>query len=324
MEYKYLGRTGLKVSELCLGSMNFGWTAPRENCAPVMDTFVASGGNFVDTADVYSRWAPGNPGGVAEELIGAWLRTKRRDQMVIATKVRGKMGDGPNDEGLSRKHIVDACEASLRRLQTDYIDLYQTHWWDEHTPIEETLRALDDLVQAGKMRYIGCSNLPAWHLMEALWTSEKCNLARYASIQPHYNLVHRAEFEREHQAVCVKYGLGVIPYSPIAGGLLSGKYRRGVEPQPGTRGWNLRHAMTEKNFALIDKLDELALAHDKTVLQMALAWVMHQPAITSPIIGVNTIEQWQEMEGVIGLKLNDEELKQLNEASKWEEVTSDK
>ena len=319
MEYKYLGRTGLKVSELCMGSMNFGWTAPRENCAPVMDAFVTAGGNFIDTADVYTRWAEGNPGGVAEQLIGAWLKTKRRDQIVLATKVRGRMGDGPNDEGLSRKHIIDACEASLRRLQTDYIDLYQTHFWDERTPLDETLRALDDLVKAGKVRYLGCSNLPPWHLMDALWTSEKLNLVRYDSLQPHYNLVHRAEFEREHQALCLKYGIGVIPYSPIAGGLLSGKYRRGVEARQGTRGWNLRHAFTEKNFAIIDKLDEIGKARSKTVLQVALAWVMQEPAITSPIIGANTVEQWREMEGVIGLRLSEEDLKRLNELSKWEE-----
>ena len=319
MEYKYLGRTGLKVSELCMGSMNFGWTAPRENCAPVLDAFVEAGGNFIDTADVYSRWAEGNPGGVAEELIGAWLKAKQRDKIILATKVRGRMGDGPNDEGLSRKHIVDACEASLRRLQTDYIDLYQTHYWDEHAPLDETLRALDDLVKAGKVRYIGCSNLPAWHLMEALWTSEKYNLARYDSLQPHYNLVHRAEFEREHQTVCLKYGVGVIPYSPVAGGLLSGKYRRGVEAKQGTRGWNLRHAFTEKNFAIIDKLDEVGKSRSRTVLQVALAWVMQQPAITSPIIGANTVEQWREIQGALGLKLNDEELKQLDELSKWKD-----
>ena len=319
MEYKYLGRTGLKVSELCMGSMNFGWTAPRENAAPVFDAFLDAGGNFIDTADVYSRWAEGNPGGVAETLIGEWLKTEQRDQIILATKVRGRMGDGPNDEGLSRKHIVDACEASLRRLQTDYIDLYQTHYWDEHTPLEVTLRAMDDLVKAGKVRYVGCSNLPAWHLMESLWVSEKHDLVRYDTLQPHYNLVHRAEFEREHQAVCLKYGLGVIPYSPIAGGLLSGKYRRGAEPKPGTRGWNLRHAMTEKNFTLIDKLEEIGQARGKSVLQMALAWVMHQPAITSAIIGVNTVEQWQAMVGVIDLKLSEEELKQINELSKWEE-----
>ncbi len=213
MEYKKLGRTGLKVSELCMGSMNFGWTAPRENCAPVMDAFVEAGGNFIDTADVYSRWAPGNSGGVAEALIGDWLKTKPRDQIVLATKVRGQMGPGPNDQGLSRKHIMAACDASLRRLQTDYIDLYQTHFWDD-TPLEETLRAMDDLVKAGKVRYIGCSNLPAWHLMEALWISDRLNVARYDSLQPHYNLVHRAEFEREHQAVCLKYGIGVIPIRP--------------------------------------------------------------------------------------------------------------
>ncbi len=319
MEYQYLGRTGLKVSELCMGSMNFGWTAPRESCAPVMDAFIESGGNFIDTADVYSRWAPGNPGGVAEELIGAWLKTKRRDQIIIATKVRGKMGDGPNDIGLSRKHILEACEASLRRLQTDYIDLYQTHFWDEHVPLDETLRALDDLVRAGKVRYIGCSNLPAWHLMESLWVSDRYNLARYDSLQPHYNLIHRAEFEREHQAVCVKYGLGVIPYSPLAGGLLTGKYRRGVEAKEGTRGWNLRHAFTERNFVIIDKLDEIAQARGRTVLQVALAWIKQQPAVTSPIIGVNTVEQWREMEGALGWKLTEDELRTLNDASKWEE-----
>jgi aryl-alcohol dehydrogenase-like predicted oxidoreductase len=319
MEYKYLGHTGLKVSELCMGSMDFGWTAPRENCAPVLDAFAAAGGNFIDTADVYSRWAEGNPGGVAEELIGSWLKTQRRDQIIIATKVRGPMGTSPNDQGLSRHHIIAACEASLRRLQTDYIDLYQTHYWDEHTPLEETLRTLDNLVRAGKVRYVGCSNLPAWHLMEALWTSEKFNLVRYDCLQPHYNLVHRGEFEREHRAVCLKYGLGVIPYSPIAGGLLSGKYRRGVKVQEGTRGWNLRHALTEINFLIIDKLDEIAQARGKTVLQVALAWILQQPGITSPIIGVNTVEQWREMEGTIGWQLSEEELARLNEASKWEE-----
>jgi len=320
MEYKYLGQTGLKVSELCMGSMSFGWTAPRENCAPVLDAFAAAGGNFIDTADVYSRWAEGNPGGVAEELIGTWLKTQRRDQIILATKVRGRMGDGPNDEGLSRNHIITACEASLRRLQTDYIDLYQTHYWDEHTPLEVTLRALGDLLRAGKVRYIGCSNLPAWHLMESLWVGEQRQLVRYACLQPHYNLVHRAEFEREHRAVCLKYGLGVIPYSPIAGGLLSGKYRRGVKVQEGTRGWNLRHALTEKNFLLIDKLDEIAQARGKTVLQVALAWIRQQPGITSPIIGVNTVEQWREMEGAIGWRLSEEEIARLNDASKWEEA----
>lgn len=319
MQYKNLGRTGLKVSELCLGTMQYGWTAPRENATIVLDAFYDAGGNFIDTADIYSRWAPGNPGGVAEELIGAWLKTKPRAQVIVATKVYGPMGEGPNDRGLSRKHILEACEASLRRLQTDYIDLYQTHAWDPSTPLDETLRALDDLVHAGKVRYIGCSNIPAWHLMEALWTSDKYNLARYDSLQPHYNLVHRAEYERELQAVCAKYGLGVIPYSPIAGGLLSGKYRRGYQPQEGTRGWNLRHALTERNFRIIDQLEEIARQKGKTILQIALAWIRQQPTITSPIVGANTVEQLTEILGALEVTLTSEELQSLDQISRWNE-----
>jgi aryl-alcohol dehydrogenase-like predicted oxidoreductase len=320
MEYKNLGRTGLKVSELCLGTMQYGWTAPRENAAIVLDAFYHAGGNFIDTADIYSRWAPGNPGGVAEELIGAWLKTKPRSQVIVATKVYGQMGEGPNDRGLSRKHILEACEASLRRLQTDYIDLYQTHAWDPSTPLDETLRALDDLVHAGKVRYLGCSNIPAWHLMEALWISDKYHLARYDSLQPHYNLVHRAEFERELQAVCAKYGLGVIPYSPIAGGLLSGKYRRGYQPQEGTRGWNLRHALTERNFRIIDQLENIARQKGKTILQIALAWIRQQPTITSPIVGANTVEQLSEILGALEVTLTPEELDSLNQISRWNEA----
>jgi len=319
MEYKNLGKTGLKVSELCLGSMQFGWTAPRENAKRVFDAFYDAGGNFIDTADIYSRWAPGNPGGVAEELIGNWLKTKPRQQVIIATKVYGAMGDGPNDRGLSRKHILDACDASLRRLQTDYIDLYQTHAWDAATPLEETLRALDDLVHAGKVRYIGCSNIPAWHLVEALWVSDHLNLIRYDSLQPHYNLAHRAEFERELQAVCLKFGIGVIPYSPIGGGLLSGKYRRGFQAKEGSRSWNLRHAFTERNFQIIDQLEEIANQRGKTILQIALAWVMQQPVVTSPIVGANTVEQWEEIKGALGIQLNEEELEKLEQVSKWDE-----
>ena len=227
MEYRKLGRTGLEVSALCLGTMQFGWTADEGKAAEVMDAFVAAGGNFIDTADVYSRWHPGNPGGVSEEIIGRWLQQRgNRRQVVLATKVRGRMWDGPNGEGLSRAHIIQACEDSLRRLQTDWIDLYQTHWYDAETPIEETLRALDDLVRAGKVRYIGCSNLPAWRLTTALWQSDKLGLARYDALQPHYSLVHRAEFEREMADLCREQQLGVIPYSPLAGGFLTGKYRR--------------------------------------------------------------------------------------------------
>ncbi len=323
MEYRNLGRTGLKVSRLCMGTMNLGWTAPEANAAPVFDAFVAAGGNFIDTADVYSRWAKDNPGGVAETLVGRWLKQRGgRDQIVIATKVRGRMGDGPNDEGLSRKHIFDAVEASLRRLQTDTIDLYQTHWPDENVPIEETLGALDDLVRQGKVRYIGCSNYPAWRLMEALWASDRLGLARFDSLQPHYNLVHRAEFERELRDVCQAYGVGVIPYSPLAGGFLTGKYRQGEPPPGGTRGAESQrikaYMANAANFAVVDRLRAMGQARGKTVAQMALAWMLADPVITSPIIGANTVEQWNEIAGAIDLTLSEEEKKELDELSKWE------
>ena len=194
----------------------------------ILNQAYEAGINFIDTADIYSRWVDGNPGGVSEEIIGRWMKGNNipRDQVVIATKVRGQMGDGPNDQGLSRAHILDAVEASLRRLDTGYIDLYQTHWYDDETPIEETLTALDDLIRQGKVRYIGASNYPAWRLTRAICTSDKLNLARYDLFQPHYNLANRAEFERELAEVCQTYGLGVIPYSPLAGGFLTGKYRQ--------------------------------------------------------------------------------------------------
>jgi aryl-alcohol dehydrogenase-like predicted oxidoreductase len=324
MEYRNLGRTGLKVSQLCMGTMNFGWTAPEENAYAVFDAFVEAGGNFIDTADIYSRWAEGNPGGVAETVVGKWLKKTNapRDQIVIATKVRGRMGDGPNDEGLSRKHIMDAVEASLCRMQIDAIDLYQTHSYDENTPIEETLRALDDLVRQGKVRYLGCSNYPAWRLMQALWASDKLGLARFDSLQPHYNLMHRAEFERELRPVCETYGIGVIPYSPLAGGFLTGKYRRGEPPPAGSRGAGSRRMKAymddSRNFDLLDRLQAMGQARGKTVAQMALAWMLADPIVTSPIIGANTVEQWNEIAGAIGVTLTAEEKSELDDLSKWE------
>jgi aryl-alcohol dehydrogenase-like predicted oxidoreductase len=198
MEYRKLGKSGLEVSELGLGTMQFGWTASEEVAFGVMDAYAEAGGNLIDTADIYSQWAEGNPGGVSEEIIGRWMKARgNRQQIVLATKVRGRMWDGPNGEGLSRAHILRAVEDSLRRLQTDYIDLYQTHWFDANTPIEETMWVLDDLVRAGKVRYVGCSNHPAWRLAESLWASDVHGLVSYVSLQPHYNLVHRAEFEQE-------------------------------------------------------------------------------------------------------------------------------
>ncbi|HEY63207.1 MAG TPA: aldo/keto reductase [Caldilineae bacterium] len=319
MEYRRLGRTGLKVSELCLGTMQWGWTATREQAFRVMDAFVEAGGNFLDTADVYSRWVEGNPGGVSETIIGEWMKArKNRHQIVLATKVRGRMWEGPNGEGLSRAHIMKAVEDSLRRLQTDYIDLYQTHWFDPETPIDETLRALDDLVHQGKVRYVGCSNYPAWRLMEALWTSDRLGIVRYDSLQPHYNLVHRAEFERELRDVCQTYGIGVIPYSPLAGGFLTGKYRKG-QPLPDTpraQGIKERY-FSDRNFALIDKLEEMGKERGKTIAQIALAWLLADPVITSPIIGANTVEQLTELIGAVEVRLTPEEKQTLDELSAW-------
>ncbi len=220
MDYRNLGKCGLKVSELCLGTMQFGWTADEDLSYQILDAAVESGINFIDTANIYSRWVEGNPGGVAETIIGKWIKRKgiQRESLVIATKVRGRVGEGPNLEGLSWAHIMAAVEGSLKRLDTDYIDLYQTHWFDQQTPVEETMRAFDDLVRQGKVRYIGCSNYPAWRLAKSLWISRSSGLVQFVSHQPHYNLVHRAEFERELAEVCRTYGIGVIPYSPLAGG----------------------------------------------------------------------------------------------------------
>jgi aryl-alcohol dehydrogenase-like predicted oxidoreductase len=323
MQYRNLGRTGLKVSLLCLGTMTMGWTSGKEDSFAVMDAFVEAGGNFIDTADIYSRWAEGNPGGVAETWIGEWLGQSQvpRHQVVIATKVRGRMWEGPNGEGLSRVHIMKAAEDSLRRLNTDYIDLYQTHSPDEDTPLDETMRALEDLVRQGKVRYLGASNYPAWLLTKALWVSDRLGLARYDSLQPHYNLVHRAEFERELRDVCCDQGLGVIPYSPLAGGFLTGKYRQGrplPEKARGSSGDRLQKYMTDRNFALVEKLDEIGRAHNATVTQVALAWMLAHPSITSPIIGANTVEQLSETMGALRVQLSDQEKAALDDMSAWE------
>lgn len=319
MQYRNLGRTGLKVSELCLGSMQFGWTADEDTSLKILSQAFDSGINFIDSADVYSRWVEGNPGGIAESIIGKWLKNSRipRDQVVIATKVRARTGEGPNDEGLSRAHIFDAVESSLSRLGTDHIDLYQTHFFDTSTSLEETLIALDDLVRQGKVRYIGCSNHPSWRLTQALWTSDKLGLARYNSLQPHFNLVHRAEFERELAEVCEAYGLGVLPYSPLAGGFLTGKYGR--EKQPGSaRLGGVRRYFNDRNWELLDKLENLASAKgDYSLSQVALAWLLSNPLVTSPIIGPRNLEQLDDNLGAAGLRLTPEEMAMINQASEW-------
>jgi aryl-alcohol dehydrogenase-like predicted oxidoreductase len=320
MEFLTLGRTGLKVSRLCLGTMQFGWTADETASQRVLSAAYDAGINFIDSADIYSRWADGNPGGVAEEILGRWMRLNAmpRDKIILATKVRGNMGNGPEDEGLGRKHILKSVEDSLRRLQTDYLDLYQAHWPDEKTPIEESLRAFDELIKQGKVRYIGASNYAAWELMQALWVSDRNDLARFDSLQPHYSLVHREEFERELAAVCKAYGIGVIPYSPLAGGFLTGKYRRNLVPNS-ARAAGAKRYFTERNWALLDRMDALAKGKAASISQVALAWQLADPLITSLIIGANSPEQLKDNLGALDVHLTPDEKSALDQATAWKE-----
>jgi aryl-alcohol dehydrogenase-like predicted oxidoreductase len=320
MQYRELGRTGLKVSALCLGTMQFGWTTDESSANDVMDAFVEAGGNFIDTADIYTNWAEGNPGGVAEEIIGRWMKSrKNRQQIVLATKVRGRMWEGPNGEGLSRNHILKAAEDSLRRLDTETIDLYQTHWYDEETPIEETLHAMEDLVIEGKVRYIGASNIPAWRFVESLWSAKVDGTPRYESLQPHYNLVHRAEFERELKEVCEQYGVGVIPYSPLARGFLTGKYSRESLPESARSEIVQRTYFNERGWEVLEAVrkvaDELNTAH----VTVSLAWLLAQPVVTAPIVGVNSVEQLVPSLTAVDMKLSEEHIERLSAASEWRE-----
>lgn len=322
MEYRRLGRTGLKVSAVCLGTMQFGWSTDEPTAHAIMSRAVEMGINFFDTADVYSRWVEGNPGGVSETHIGNWLASGavRRDEMVIATKVRGKMGEGPNAQGLSRYHIMNAVEDSLRRLRTDYIDLYQTHSPDNETSLDETLRALDDLVRDGKVRYAGCSNYPAWLLAKSLWISDVQRLARYDSLQPHYSYVHRAEFERELQPLCLDQGVGVIPYSPLGAGFLTGKYRRDAPvPDSARAGGVQRRYMNDWGFAAVDKLEEVGRDYDATIAQTAIAWCLANPAVTSAIIGATSIAQLEDTVRGADVKLSAEDKAALDAVTAWEE-----
>jgi aryl-alcohol dehydrogenase-like predicted oxidoreductase len=319
MQYRNLGRTGLKVSTLCLGTMTFGWSADEATSHAILDASVEAGINFFDTADIYSRWISGNKGGESETIIGSWLKKQDRRSVILATKARGRMWDGPNGEGLSRGHILQAVEDSLHRLQTDYIDLYQTHSIDPSTPHDETLRALDTLVQQGKVRTIGASNYPAWQLTKALWVSDKFDLARFDSLQPHYSLFNRKEFEAELEPLCLDQGVGVIPYSPLAAGFLTGKYRRDSKDVDTTRaegGLIQRLTADDHAYTVLDKVREIADAHNAPMAQVALAWLLARPSITSPIIGARTVEQLNEVVGAADLTLTADELAALDTLTK--------
>jgi aryl-alcohol dehydrogenase-like predicted oxidoreductase len=310
------------VAALCLGGNTFGWTTDQDASEAVLDAYVEAGGNFIDTADVYSRWAPGNKGGESETVLGVWMAARRNRQAIImATKVCGPMGPGPNDAGLSRQHIMQGVEASLRRLQTDYIDLYQAHWDDRETPLDETLRAFDDLVRQGKVRYLGASNYVAYRLTRALWESERKGYARYECLQPKYNLVFRDEYERELEPLCLEQNVGVIPYSSLGSGFLSGKYRR-RETLPSTaRAAGVQKAyMTERGFAVLAAVEKVATGVGVTPTQVAISWLAHRPGITAPIASATSKTQLQELVAGVELQLDTEARKTLDEASAWREA----
>jgi aryl-alcohol dehydrogenase-like predicted oxidoreductase len=318
MDYRQLGRSGLRVSALTLGTMTFGG---RGNFASVGDTDVAgarrqldlcldAGVNLVDTANVYSD-------GLSEEIVGEVVQG-RRERLLLATKLRMPMGDGPNDAGLSRHHVINQCEASLRRLQVDHIDLLQVHEWDGQTPLEETLAALDTLVTQGKVRYIGCSNYSGWHLMKALGISRSRGFERFVSQQIHYTLQAR-EAEYELVPIAVDQGVEILVWSPLAGGLLSGKYRRGVEPPEGSRGltdWNEPPVRDEeKLYDIVDVLVEIGEARSASAAQVAIAWLLGRPGVASVVVGARTDEQLADNLKAAELTLSDDERARLDEVS---------
>lgn len=313
MEYRQLGRTGLKVSVLCLGCMMFGGKTGPEDSYDIIDRAIDAGINFLDTANVYSR-------GRSEEVTGAALkRNGTRQRIVLATKVHGTMDDNdPNMQGNSRRHIIEQCDASLKRLQTDYIDLYQIHRPRPEIAIDETLRALDDLIRAGKVRYIGTSTFAAWQLIESLWASKELGLNRFVCEQPPYNLLDR-RIERELIPMAQTYGIGLIPWSPIAGGLLSGKYRRNDPPPAEARYANVQgnpimeRRFNDRIFDVIEGLEPLVKEKGSTPAQFALAWVAQQPGVTSPIIGPRTIEQLEDNLGALNVTITTEDRARIDQ-----------
>jgi aryl-alcohol dehydrogenase-like predicted oxidoreductase len=305
MEYRILGRTGVRVSPLCLGAMNFGGPTSEQESIRMIDAALEAGINFIDTANVYNR-------GQSEVIVGKALqRDGKRERVVLATKVHGVMGDGPNDQGNSRYHIIRACEDSLRRLQTDHIDLYQLHRPALDIPQDETLRALDDLVRAGKVRYIGSSTFPAWMVMESLACSREYQLARLISEQPPYNLLDR-RIENELVPLCQRYGLAILPWSPLAGGILAGRYTGGATPDDSRAARNgagspFDQRRSSKALAAAERVAELARERGMTSSQLALLWVKDQPAVTAPIIGPRTMAHLEDNLAVLGKQLSDQD-----------------
>lgn len=315
MQYRKLGSTGLRVSELCLGTMQFGWTADEALSLRILDAAFQAGVNFIDTADIYSIWVEGNPGGVAETVIGKWLKKSGipRHQVVIATKVRGRMGSGPNDEGLSRAHILDAVEASLRRLGTDYIDLYQTHWFDENTTIDETLRALDDLVRQGKVLYVGISDSPDWIVAEANARAELMGWSRFVAMQIPYSLLDRA-VERAVLPMAKHWEMTVLPWGLLESGVLTGKFLQQVEGPSRVDPQKLN--LSEKAMQVVLAVKQVAEESGRPMSQVAINWVRQQrQAHIIPLLGARKLEQLQDNLAALEWQLDEAQLQRLDEAS---------
>jgi len=314
LQKRRLGRTGPEVPAIVLGGNVYGWTLDEVGSFHQLDRAVAEGLNFIDTADVYSRWVPGHEGGESETILGKWFaKSGRRKNVFLATKAGIDMGEGKS--GLSPRYIAEAIDASLRRLQTDYIDLYQAHTDDADTPLEETLGAFDTLVRAGKVRYIGASNYGGARLAQALEISRANGLASYISLQPHYNLVERQPFESDQLPVVEKYGLGAIPYFSLASGFLTGKYRRGADASQSARAAFVEKYRNDCGYAIVDALLEIARAHNATPAQVALAWLVAQPGVTAPIASATNGNQLDDLIAAADLKLDEASLQKLSEVS---------
>jgi len=314
MEKRKLGNTDLLVAPITFGGNVFGWTLDEQKSFEILDAFTAANFNFIDTADVYSRWKPGNEGGESEKIIGKWMKSrKNRNKIILTSKVGSDMGNGK--KGLSKKYILEAIDASLLRLQTDYLDLYQSHFDDLETPIEETLEAYDQLIRAGKIRWIGASNFTPERLKESLETSKRLSLPKYQSFQPEYNLYKREGFEKELEHICLDNHLGVISYYALASGFLTGKYRSEADLGKSQRGGGVKDFMNDRGFKILKALDEVSEQYNSSPASVALAWLIARPSITAPIASVTSISQLEDLTKAAALKLDVEDISILDEAS---------
>jgi aryl-alcohol dehydrogenase-like predicted oxidoreductase len=316
MEKRQLGNTGLHVYPITFGGNVFGWTIDDKKSFELLDAFTGKGFNFIDTADVYSRWKPGNEGGESETIIGNWMKKRgNRNDIIIATKVGSDMGDGK--KGLSKKYILKAVEASLKRLQTDHIDLYQSHWDDPATPIEETLDAYAQLIQEGKVRHIGASNLTADRLKESIQVAAENGLPVYETFQPHYNLYEREVFENGLEPLCLGNNLGVLNYYSLASGFLTGKYRSKDDLDKSPRGGGVAKYLDDRGFKILAALDEVAKQLKTTPATVALAWLIHRPSVTAPIVSATTVEQLESIMKAPDLAVTAHEIELLTQESAW-------